>query len=130
MSKKYELTSTSESARIRRAVLDQDQRSFWTRLGVTQSAGSRYESGRGVHKPLAILFALVHTLDDKGAHAALDLLRNQEVATATALSSVLGNPPSPGSRRNVKEAIKMGTSKKAPAKTPAKPAKKVPAKKK
>jgi len=36
----------------------ENQSSFWARFGVTQSGGSRYESGRGVPKPVRILMAL------------------------------------------------------------------------
>lgn len=35
-----------------------NQRDFWKRYGVTQSGGSRYESGRNIPKPLAILLWL------------------------------------------------------------------------
>ncbi len=35
-----------------------NQKDFWTRYGVTQSGGSRYESGRNIPKPLAILLYL------------------------------------------------------------------------
>lgn len=35
-----------------------NQRDFWSRYGVTQSGGSRYESGRDIPKPLAILLWL------------------------------------------------------------------------
>ncbi|MCK9381768.1 MAG: hypothetical protein M0P95_11995 [Sulfuritalea sp.] len=35
-----------------------NQKDFWARYGVTQSGGSRYESGRNVPKPLAILLWL------------------------------------------------------------------------
>ena len=38
--------------------LNQDQ--FWTRIGVTQSGGSRYESGRDMPKPVRELLRLVH----------------------------------------------------------------------
>lgn len=31
------------------------QAEFWSRFGVTQSGGSRYESGRDVPRPVAIL---------------------------------------------------------------------------
>lgn len=34
------------------------QAEFWPLLGVTQSAGSRYESGRQVPKPVAMLAAI------------------------------------------------------------------------
>jgi DNA-binding transcriptional regulator YiaG len=35
-----------------------NQLDFWTRYGVTQSGGSRYESGRNIPKPLRALIAL------------------------------------------------------------------------
>ena len=35
-----------------------NQSEYWTRFGVTQSGGSRYESGRNIPKPLAILLWL------------------------------------------------------------------------
>lgn len=35
-----------------------NQKDFWVRYGVTQSGGSRYESGRNIPKPLAILLWL------------------------------------------------------------------------
>lgn len=38
--------------------LTQDQ--FWKPLGVTQSAGSRYESGRGIPAPVRELVRLAH----------------------------------------------------------------------
>lgn len=38
-----------------RAKLRLNQAEFWGRLGVTQSGGSRYENGRPVPKPTAVL---------------------------------------------------------------------------
>ncbi|BAO29617.1 helix-turn-helix domain-containing protein [Sulfuritalea hydrogenivorans] len=35
-----------------------NQSEFWTRYGVTQSGGSRYEAGRNIPKPLSILLWL------------------------------------------------------------------------
>ncbi len=35
-----------------------NQKDFWAKYGVTQSGGSRYESGRNIPKPLAILLWL------------------------------------------------------------------------
>lgn len=35
-----------------------NQSDFWSRYGVTQSGGSRYESGRNIPKALAILISL------------------------------------------------------------------------
>jgi len=42
----------------RRLGLNQEE--FWTRIGVTQSGGSRYESGRAMPKPVRQLLRLVH----------------------------------------------------------------------
>src|SRR5213596_3955555 len=42
----------------RRLGLNQEE--FWTRIGVTQSGGSRYESGRDMPKPVRELLRLVH----------------------------------------------------------------------
>ncbi len=33
----------------------ENQSAFWSRFGVTQSGGSRYESGRALPKPVAVL---------------------------------------------------------------------------
>ncbi len=37
-----------------------NQEEFWTRIGVTQSGGSRYESGRSMPKPVKELLRLVY----------------------------------------------------------------------
>ncbi len=37
-----------------------NQEAFWTQIGVTQSGGSRYESGRSMPKPVSELLRLVH----------------------------------------------------------------------
>lgn len=37
-----------------------NQQEFWSRIGVTQSGGSRYESGRSMPKPVRELLRLVH----------------------------------------------------------------------
>ena len=44
---------------IRRS-LGMNQQEFWTRIGVTQSGGSRYESGRAMPRPVRELLRLVH----------------------------------------------------------------------
>jgi DNA-binding transcriptional regulator YiaG len=36
-----------------------NQKDFWSRYGVTQSGGSRYESGRSIPMPLRILVQLL-----------------------------------------------------------------------
>ena len=37
-----------------------NQTKFWSRVGVTQSGGSRYESGRNIPRPVQILLAAKH----------------------------------------------------------------------
>ncbi len=37
-----------------------NQQEFWSRVGVTQSGGSRYESGRSMPRPVRELLRLVH----------------------------------------------------------------------
>lgn len=40
--------------------LGMNQSEFWSSLGVTQSGGSRYESGRSIPRPVQALLRLVH----------------------------------------------------------------------
>src|SRR5437016_13932942 len=40
--------------------LGMNQQEFWSRIGVTQSGGSRYERGRSMPKPVRELLRLVH----------------------------------------------------------------------
>ena len=43
-----------------RKQLGLNQHEFWSRIGVTQSGGSRYESGRNMPKPVQELLRVVH----------------------------------------------------------------------
>lgn len=43
-----------------RRKLGLNQQQFWSKIGVTQSGGSRYESGRNIPKPVKELLRLVH----------------------------------------------------------------------
>jgi len=43
-----------------RRMLGMNQEQFWSRLGVTQSGGSRYEGGRTMPPAVAQLLRLVH----------------------------------------------------------------------
>ncbi|MCK9389204.1 MAG: transcriptional regulator [Sulfuritalea sp.] len=47
-------------AREIRRKLGVNQQQFWSKLGVTQSGGSRYESGRNMPRPVQQLLRLVH----------------------------------------------------------------------
>lgn len=55
-------TKTMEriDAREIRKKLGLNQQQFWSKVGVTQSGGSRYESGRNMPKPVRELLRLVH----------------------------------------------------------------------
>jgi len=48
------------NAREIRRKLGLNQQQFWSKLGVTQSGGSRYESGRNMPRPVQQLLRLVH----------------------------------------------------------------------
>ena len=41
-----------------RNALSENQTTFWQRFGVTQSGGSRYESGRNMPRPVRLLITL------------------------------------------------------------------------
>ena len=43
-----------------RRKLGMNQQEFWSLIGVTQSGGSRYESGRSMPRPVRHLLRLVH----------------------------------------------------------------------
>lgn len=55
-------TKTPEKidAREIRKKLGLNQQQFWSKIGVTQSGGSRYESGRNMPRPVRELLRLVH----------------------------------------------------------------------
>jgi transcriptional regulator with XRE-family HTH domain len=57
MKKKLDLTQLRDLRKRHRL----NQSDFWSRFGVTQSGGSRYESGRAVPKPLALLIHFWHS---------------------------------------------------------------------
>ncbi len=46
--------------RAKRQALGLEQKAFWEPLGVTQSGGSRYESGRAIPRPVELLYAYVY----------------------------------------------------------------------
>lgn len=43
-----------------RRKLGLNQQQFWEKVGVTQSGGSRYESGRSIPKPVLMLLHTIH----------------------------------------------------------------------
>ena len=56
-----------------------NQQDFWSRYGVTQSGGSRYESGRNMPMPLRILLQLhqLGKIADKDIETALKVVRGK-----------------------------------------------------
>lgn len=57
-----------------------NQQQFWSRFGVTQSGGSRYESGRNIPLPTAMLIWLRETncITDKNLADALKYTRRNK----------------------------------------------------
>lgn len=53
-------TAEKIDARDIRKKLGLNQQQFWSKIGVTQSGGSRYESGRNMPKTVRELLRLVH----------------------------------------------------------------------
>jgi transcriptional regulator with XRE-family HTH domain len=53
-------TTEKIDAREIRRELGLNQSQFWSKIGVTQSGGSRYESGRNMPRPVQTLLRLVH----------------------------------------------------------------------
>lgn len=60
-----------------RAKLRLNQSQFWAPLGVTQSGGSRYESGRTIPRPVQKLLAIAYGTE-KQAEAMIDSLRKRD----------------------------------------------------
>lgn len=58
---------TGEDIRSFRKKHAMNQSVFWTRVGVTQSGGSRYESGRNIPRPVQILLHLTYGKDKQAA---------------------------------------------------------------
>lgn len=52
--------TSTQSLKMMRRSLGMNQNEFWSQLGVTQSGGSRYESGRNMPRPVKELLRLVH----------------------------------------------------------------------
>ena len=56
------MTKSTDKIDVReiRRKLGMNQSQFWSKIGVTQSGGSRYESGRNIPRPVQALLRLVH----------------------------------------------------------------------
>ena len=51
---------TGEAALAMRKKLNVNQSEFWSAVGVGQSAGSRYESGRNIPRPVQMLLRIAY----------------------------------------------------------------------
>lgn len=51
---------TGEAALAMRKKLHVNQSEFWSRVGIGQSAGSRYESGRNIPRPVQMLLRIAY----------------------------------------------------------------------
>ncbi len=71
----------SNPREIRRK-LGLNQHDFWSKVGVTQSGGSRYESGRNMPRPVRELVRLVHV-----EHIDLTKIKKDDLMVAALLKS-------------------------------------------
>lgn len=70
---------TGEAALAMRKKLNVNQSEFWSRVGLGQSAGSRYESGRNIPRPVQMLPRIAYGTKAQ-ADKQLAALREQESA--------------------------------------------------
>lgn len=68
---------SGEQAVVLRKKLALNQSVFWSRIAVTQSGGSRYESGRKLPRPVQLLLHLAYAPEAQ-AQAMLNHLREAE----------------------------------------------------
>lgn len=74
--------STIKDPREHRRKLNKNQSEYWSKIGVTQSGGSRYESGRRIPTPTAILLELIY-LTPREALKKLAMLRDTTLEELT-----------------------------------------------
>ena len=70
-------TYTGEEVLAMRKKANLNQSEFWSPIGVTQSGGSRYESGRNIPKPVQRLLAIAYGTEKQSA-AAVEALRKRD----------------------------------------------------
>ena len=68
---------TGEEVLAMRKKANLNQSEFWSPIGVTQSGGSRYESGRNIPKPVQRLLAIAYGTEKQSA-AAVEALRKRD----------------------------------------------------
>jgi transcriptional regulator with XRE-family HTH domain len=79
-----------------RLKLGMNQQEFWTKVGVTQSGGSRYESGRTIPRPVRELLRLVHV-----EKIDIDKAKGEDFALVAYLKSA-----NPNLYKNLKKAMR------------------------
>lgn len=72
------MCSTSEQARQLRQKKSLNQSIFWAKISITQSGGSRYESGRSIPKTVQHLLHLAYGTDKQAAELLTWLRREAE----------------------------------------------------
>lgn len=70
-------TYTGDEVVALRKKLKMNQSEFWRPLGVTQSGGSRYESGRKIPRPVQRLLAIAYGTPKQSA-CAVEALRKRD----------------------------------------------------
>ena len=70
---------TSEAALAMRQKDGTNQSVFWQRVGIGQSAGSRYESGRNIPRPVQMLLRIAYGTAAQSARQIRALLGEESV---------------------------------------------------
>lgn len=73
---------TGEAALAMRKKLNINQSEFWSRVGLGQSAGSRYESGRNIPRPVQMLLGIAYGTKAQAAKQ-MEALRPSATAEAS-----------------------------------------------
>lgn len=68
--------TSGEAVKKLRRELGRNQADFWGPVGVTQSGGSRYESGREMPRPVQILLTIAYG-SEKQSEAVVEALRSK-----------------------------------------------------
>lgn len=69
---------TGNDALAMRAKLGINQFEFWSKLGVTQSGGSRYESGRNIPRPVQRMIQIAYGTEKQSADLVAELREGQK----------------------------------------------------
>ena len=75
MSKPKYFIESGKAAKLLRSKLGMNQSDFWSRISVTQSGGSRYESGRNLPKPVRLLLHLAYAPEKPGVYTKIYMPR-------------------------------------------------------